>query len=369
MSKSTDAYRYEPAPGGSSSAMSLHEYPEETDELPPYTDLDEPIPISYHAAPAIPTSISSSNNTTIYTQWPEYSNDPLALETMIKEQSNYPPTYTLRVQGTHTESRKTRDNKKESQTVTDFDVKLDMTHLLMCPNPIHRTNPSPCPDCHHLKLLQDGEKGYRGNVLQSTSPHHEDLSSWCAAFVTSVPKTKTFTLTRTVTAHNTSVLSAAITQLVGSTSYRGNLQISFPITNSKITVYSSSRLNALRFNKWICWFFYLTFLWLFSWPVLWLVTKNYAPVTAEFSYRKPHGGPLVKSETAFFEDWKLSLRRAVLARHQGWIDAAYRAETAQMGCETGGLTTMDLHSAANFAAGIVRVATGSQIQVGWGANS
>ena len=39
------------------------------------------------------------------------------------------------------------------------------------------------------------------------------------------------------------------------------------------------------------------------------------------------GQCVVKSEKAFFEEWKPSLRRAILVKRQGWIDEEYRLAT------------------------------------------
>lgn len=40
---------------------------------------------------------------------------------------------------------------------------------------------------------------------------------------------------------------------------------------------------------------------------------------------------MVKSEKAFFEEWRKGLRRAVLGRMQGWVDEEYRRASEEEG--------------------------------------
>ena len=49
---------------------------------------------------------------------------------MLKDQAKYPPTFTARIAGTHFESRRNK-YKKEKVTVTDFEVRLDTTYILV----------------------------------------------------------------------------------------------------------------------------------------------------------------------------------------------------------------------------------------------
>ena len=106
------------------------------------------------------------------------------------------------------------------------------------------------------------------------------------------------------------------------------------------------------------------------------MTRRYDVVTAVFPYRlDPERNriakPLVQSEEEFFEDWKQSLTRAVLAQHQGWVDGIYREETAQM--VRSGDALMTVQSPQNtfegFMVGAVRLALGVPMATGWGADS
>jgi hypothetical protein len=355
-------------------------------------------PLSYHVIPSIPQSTISSDQTTISTNYPEFSTNAEALSKLITEQAAYPPTYTLLVKGTHTESFQARGNtNKEKRTVVDFDIKLPMTHLLICPNEVHKNNPTPCPgernsDCRYLLTPQPGETAHRGTVFANredikwdTEDGQTMIDRWAEAFVNDKSGVKSFEMTRSVILHDTSVLEGLVRQLIDSTSYRGHTRIHCQLTNSKIVVYSPHRINALRQNWYFRWFCYLTFLWIFTWPALFFMTKRYTGVVALFPYRREDvtkwhpknlnectAKPLVMSEPAFFSSWRDALRRAVLAQHQGWVDEVYRADTAQMMAR--GETTSQVQSTeAAFLGGaiasVVSIATGRQVRTGWGADS
>jgi hypothetical protein len=276
-----------------------------------------------------------------------------------------------------------------------------MTHLLVCPNPGHAVDISPCnlhpsshnirpthppqdiatPSCKYIRVLGATEKGYRGTITKFQTPKPSDqelqntLSSWCEAYVSDRSSVKTFTLRREITHHDSAILEKLCRDLIIRTSYRGHIKISFPTDHSKVVIYSPSKINSWRFNPWIYWPIYISMLWIITWPILILLTKRYEVVTAVFPYRldpEKHrvAKPLVQSETAFFEDWKESLRRAVVSQHQGWVDGIYREETAEMARR--GQPMMfapERGSLGGLLQGAVRVALGGQVGLGWGADS
>jgi hypothetical protein len=322
---------------------------------------------------------------------------------MIKEQAAYPPDFALRLRGTHTETFRKRDNKTERKVVVDFDIKVNMTNLLVCPNPGHAVDPSPCnlhpdprtqrpthppqdvatPSCKYIQVLGASERGYRGTITSTQAPEPTDdeeptsLTSWCQDYVSNPSTVKTFTLKRQVIHHDAAVLEKLCRDLILRTSYRGHTHITFPTTHNKITIYSPSRVNSWRFNPWIYWPIYVTFLWIFTWPYLFFATKKWEVVTAVFPYRlDPERNrvakPLVQSEAAFFQDWKESLRRAVISQHQGWVDGIYREETGQL-IASGNPIQMTVqnsrHSLGGFITGAVSVAIGAPLGTGWGADS
>jgi hypothetical protein len=200
------------------------------------------------------------------------------------------------------------------------------------------------------------------------------LASWCEAYVSDPRSVKTFTIRRKILHHDAETMKALCRDLILRTSYHGHIHISFPTTQACITVYSPCRLNDWRFNPYICWFCYLTFLWLITWPILIFATKRYEAVTAVFPYRQTATAcPLVQGEVAFVEDWRQALTRAVLGRHQGWVDGVYRAATAQLVACGDLMMTVRSSSSENLVAGFVgsavRVALGVPVSMGWGADS
>jgi hypothetical protein len=246
---------------------------------------------------------------------------------MLDEQAKYPPIFTARIRGTHSETIHKKD-KKEKTTVTDFDIRLDMTHLLV---PNSRT-----PENLRIQGLRHvfpQDKVHRGYRTKSIGP--EDLEPGAdvaiEGYISSPYPVRHFTLRRQILYHDSSALEKLLLSLVGSTNYRGHFQVSFPISHNRVTVYSPCWQNRLRDKIWLRWIFYLTFLWIFSWPYLWFVTRRWEVVVTQFPYScSPACGNrkfVTKSENDFFEEWRPSLRRAVLGKRQGWIDEEYKLAT------------------------------------------
>lgn len=141
------------------------------DRLPSYEDVIDPPHQNQVPAPsslAVPGarsyhSVSSGKRQTgSVTLSPLLSRTPDELHRLITQQACVPPQPCIRVQGTHTETRRDgRETKKN--VVTDFDFQLDLTrHLLPCENPgVWR----------ELKIVRDndGLKEYRGGRWPSRS--------------------------------------------------------------------------------------------------------------------------------------------------------------------------------------------------------
>ena len=278
---------------------------------------------------------------------------------MIYEQASYPPTYYIEFKGTHTETTYRNDgnygngnhsghsrsrhqrrnsNTRTTSTITDFCIRINLTHLL-----------STGPDVGgELEILKDDQKGYRGGIIKRKSPgvgsseietQHEELKAWCDKFVAAPSLLKSFTLKREVSNHDTKILESWVRSLVASTNYRGQVSVYFPITHERVIVYSPSRINQWRMTTWICWVFYVTFLWIFSWLYLFLATARFEVVRVVFPYADiptegaSHGvarKPTVMSETAWFQLWEKSIRRGVLGRmncQKGEMDDEYRLTT------------------------------------------
>jgi hypothetical protein len=80
-------------------------------------------------------------------------------------------------------------------------------------------------------------------------------------------------------------------------------------------------VNAWRLKTWLRWVFYLTFLWIFSWPVLFFATRRYAIVKAEWPFSKTDSQRIKEyttiSEEKWVSEWHVAIRRLVLDRFEG----------------------------------------------------
>lgn len=291
---------------------------------------------------------------------------------MLKDQAKYPPTFTARIIGTHSE---TKDKKKV--TVTDFDVRLDMTHLLV-PGP----NTPASLVWQELEIPLPQSKAYRGSRIKTDCPQESapDADTYIQSYTSSPFPVRSFTLNRRIMYHDSGALEALISSLVGSTNYRGHLQVTFPVTHNRVRVYSPCWQNDCREQRWLRWIFYLTFLWIITWPYLWFMTRRWEVVTAVFPYSTaPENGNrqfVTKSEEDFYKEWKNSIRRAVVGKKQGWIDEEYKLATDEALSQAGadGLSRMPGtgNAATNVAMGFLRQAlVGRDVAMagGWGADS
>ena len=296
---------------------------------------------------------------------------------MLEEQAKYPPIFTARITGTHSETVYKKD-KKEKTTVTDFDVRLDMSHLLV-PGP---TTPSSL-NILGLQYANAGDKVYQGQRTKRmvSTDREAGIGAVIDDYTNSPYPVRSFTLRRQILYHDGPALEKFLSSLVASTNYRGHLKVSFPVTHNRVTVYSPCWQNQLRGKTWFRWIIYLTFLWIFTWPYLWFVTRRWEVLIAQFPYScSPECGNrkfVVKSEKALFEEWKSSLRRAILGKRQGWIDEEYRHATQEALCQAGangmGRIPSTGNAVADGALGLMHHAVSVSRDVamagGWGADS
>jgi len=357
------------------------DYPEE--EPPSYSDIPavnagpftESEPQSRLIGPPLPFATLSSDKTTTTCLFPNYSESASDLRAMLLEQSKYPPIFQVRLHGTHTETIRRKDNKTEKNNITDFDIRLQLTHLIF-------THPSN----HYIETAPDSLSAHRGGRTKTTtpSPSSEDndiLSSWCRLYVENPASVKSFALTRTITDHDSARLETLLSSLVGSTNYRGHLKVSFPVVQNRIVVYSPHWINQYRQKTWLRWIFYLTFLWIFTWPLLLILERKYDVVKVVWPYKISRDGGCtrtyaVQSEDDWFKEWKVVIKGAVFAKKQGWVDAEYRAEAEASQADGRGRMerrpstgSAFADGAVGFLQGAVRVGREVQIARGWGADS
>lgn len=144
--------------------------------------------------------------------------------------------------------------------------------------------------------------------------------AWCGKYVADPAGVKSFTLKREIRNHDTKKLEQLLRSAIQETNYRGHLSVSFPTSYDSLVVYSPGLINQWRIINWVRWVFYLTFLWILTWPFLFFITSRYAVVKAVYEYAdRPPGDdvgrrPRVISEVDWYHKWESAIRRAALAR-------------------------------------------------------
>jgi hypothetical protein len=225
--------------------------------------------------------------------------------------------------GTHKETVR-RGDKKETHHVTDFRVVLNLQRYLWKDFDNSRFASMT------LVTVDNGVKTHRGTILKCRAPGAKQdievgapkptLTEWCHRYCASPRMLRMFRLERTVPGLDMEYLKNRLEGLIASTNYRGHVSITFPIEDKNLDIYTSNAINKWRMKTWVCWVFYLTFLWIFTWPYLFFMTKRYAVVNARWPFSVNENGHKVYrtvSEEQWFEKWNVAVRRLVLDRYQG----------------------------------------------------
>ncbi|CZS90997.1 uncharacterized protein RCO7_01379 [Rhynchosporium graminicola] len=260
-------------------------FPDE--ELPPYQD--EPV-----EAHLLPTASASTSNAAIQlgtyappdlpfqthdhscreyrTRFPLYSTDSESLYKAIKEQAFYPPNYQVQI---------------------------------------------------YVSSDADAEEGA------------DELKRWCDRYVADKSGWKSFTLKRKIINHDKKRLEQLLRSAIAETNYRGHVSIDFPEQRTSLIVYSPGKISEWRITSWIRWVFYCTFLWIFAWPFLFIITARYETVKAIYRYADQPPGDMrrrciVMTEVEWFHRWQSAIKRAAIARmmcRDGPLDEHYRLAT------------------------------------------
>ncbi|KAG8626969.1 hypothetical protein KVT40_005914 [Elsinoe batatas] len=327
------------------------DHPDST-PAPPFPDPDQHplhlnppglIPVSsYHTTdptyhpPPLPSSRLDTKSRTTWTQHGPFSLSADALELMIKEQSRFPPHLSVTIRGTH--ERSYRDGKSDRhETVTDFNFHIDVTLLLS-----RRIGAGDPFLDGRIRVIDEGRRGYRGGRLRGYEPHvawEEDregestraaLREWCERYVADGAGWKSFGFKRWVEGFDKVRVRQLVESAVRGTGYMGPVHVDFSERQNEVIVFSPGRINALRTMVWVRWLFYLTFLWIVSWPVLFFLTKRYEVVDGVYQYRAGgtrYGSVAVQDEGDWFAQWERSIQRAAWGRVRGEIDWRYRQDT------------------------------------------
>ncbi|CAO2648141.1 Nn.00g090630.m01.CDS01 [Neocucurbitaria sp. VM-36] len=328
-------------------AVSLHTTPDdytyddapEISGLPPSYADSEANSTAAGAAPIRhvppPTTRTDHNNPTFRNGKPvicetttymdsRYDSDPVFLEEAIRSCAQAAPVPLIYIMGTHKETVRKGD-KKETRAITDFRIVINIQRYL------RRNFDDRDLSSMELVTVENGEKAHRGTITKVRAPGAKQeievgtqkatLTEWCHRYCASPRMLRTFRLRRTITGFDEVQLKNRIEGVIRATNYRGHISVTFPIEDKNVDIYTSNRINEWRLKNWVCWIFYLTFLWIFTWPYLFFATKRYAIVRAEwpFSISDAHGNKTYTtvSEEQWFEKWHVAIRRLVLDRYEG----------------------------------------------------
>ncbi|RKL46757.1 hypothetical protein BFJ72_g2497 [Fusarium proliferatum] len=288
----------------STSQMPMHRYPEDQRQqqnATPYTDRseDDPPP-SYtvvdnegpHANPfdLLPTSSSSlglhpfkgtSNDKVVYYLDKRLDTDPEFLEQHISELAKEPPRPYVRIQGL---------DRKSSKDGIDFDIHIELTPLLYQEMATRRS-------WRRIRAVNNFDKVRRGTATMTRAPGFggsgppeegtPGVAQWCYRYCASRAGLKVFVLERRLTGWDFALVGSRLESLVRGTGYRGEVNITFPTTNARVEIYNRCLTNRWRLTRWIVLLFYLTLLWIFTWPWVSLRTRWYETVFVEWSLSRP----------------------------------------------------------------------------------
>ncbi|KYK57219.1 uncharacterized protein DCS_04226 [Drechmeria coniospora] len=304
------------------------------DDLPPlYTDHEEFVDGESSRGPVDPLMPrggaelvrpfgQDADGTTTYYVDARLDSDPKFLLDHITRLAALPPRPFVRLRGTHRERRREQGkDRPASARVVDFDVRVELTHLLY-------TDIGRQQSWRSLVTASNFEKVRRGTVRAQRAPEEgvPGVEQWCHRFCASAAGLRCFTLERRVDGWDWDLLRRRLEALVRATNYRGRCEVTFPVANARVDVYNACLANRWRLTRWICFLFYASLLFLFTWPWLHFATKRWETVTAAWPMSRPTAVPGRRryaagvSEEAWYGMWAKAIQRAMLERRDAELD-------------------------------------------------
>lgn len=200
------------------------------------------------------------------------------------------PRPAVRIQGWHWETRK-KNGKNEQDRVFDFDIVLSLQPFLPKASSRDESN-----DWWEPSTAENGDKVHRGSWRKTRAKGYSqdievgtdrkpELLDWCEDFCANKSALKVFRVSRTVTCLDTAYIKTQIEPLVRQTHYRGHVDVTFPTADKNVDIYTPHWINQARIG-WVRWIFYLTFLWIFTWPILFFTTKRWGVYSVEWRFSR-----------------------------------------------------------------------------------
>jgi hypothetical protein len=299
--------------------------------------------------------------------------DPKVLERQIQLSASKPPRPSIRILGTHSRTVQEQKGKSEDKTITDFDVVVELTPYLF-------SDATRAVSWTQLRTVENSEKARRGTILRKRAPGVQrdlevsdpkpTLAEWCHRYCASPAGVKAFVLQRRVTGFDEEKMRQKLETLVRGTNYRGRVCISFPVRDEYVQIMNECKINRWRTTPWIVWMFYLSFMWLFSWPFLFFWTKRFEVAVAEwpFSIEEANGSRryVSMSEDHVYNLWGRAISRAVLDKRQTTLDQEDLIASQTAPEEPFGTV---LEGAPRFLRDGINAITAVNRQIGWGGDS
>ncbi|CAH0027608.1 unnamed protein product [Clonostachys rhizophaga] len=320
--------------------------------------------------------------------------DPEFLERWVRHMASKAPSPYIHITGNHRETKRDMNGKSKTETVEDFRILVSLQNYLW-PN----FNPRG-EQVMNFDTVDNGESTFRGTVFKKRAPGSKgnievgtdkpSLEEWCHRYCAKAKSTRCFRLTRTVTGLDEQLFRSRLEGLIRGTNYKGKLSIEFPVADRAVDIYSTTWMNNWRTTDWIRWIFYLTFLWIFSWPILYFTTKKYYVVRAEWPFAKvnPQGRKTYTtvSEEQWIENFGPAVQQLCLDRYQGLTGddhlkqilarpatqssaaADFRNARAALNVATSAASVLrgGPVNAISQVSNIMRLSSGTNDQVGWG---
>jgi hypothetical protein len=145
------------------------------------------------------------------------------------------------------------------------------------------------------------------------------LQEWCEDFCASPSKLKVFRINRPVHGIQEDLLRRQLENVVRSTHYRGQTNVTFRVDERAVDIYSPTMINRWR-TSWIRYIFYVTFLWIFTWPILFFTTKWWDVYSVDwyFSRDYPTGREMATfTEMQWIDEHAALVRELVMNKYTG----------------------------------------------------
>ncbi len=243
----------------------------------------------------------SSDMTTLTSKAEYLSSNAAALVTLVRTQASVPPKPYIVVKGA-------RGRK------VDFEVKLNLMALLIPEDGRARMD--------YIRCVGHDEVAYRGGARPDVLPEVGEggLDEWCRRFVEDPAGIKSFTLERVVANLDVGWIDGQLRSLLASLKYKGNVDVTFVVTHSKIVVQNPDKVNQ----------FFTSDTSLFAGKNKYEVVKSVWPFASSRT-GEPGRVCAVQTEETWWREWRGPIGHAIAQKRQGWVTVEDKLEAVMEG--------------------------------------